>query len=475
MKKLQIIKYCICLCIYLQINSCKIPSLNTRNPDVKLNGSYLESLDTSNSASLSWHYYFTDPFLTKLIDTAVLNNQELNILLREIQISKNEIRARKGEYLPFGNLSIGSSIEKSGKYTFNGMSEEDIKDNKVESPRSIGEQSILANFSWELDIWRKLRNAKEAAVKRYLSTIEGRNFVITNLVAEIANSYYELLILHSQLNIIEKNIEIQKNVLEMIKIQKEAARLNQLAVNRFEAQLINTENLQFEIKQNITISENRINFLLGRNPQHIAISTPDLNEIVPVPFSEGVPSQLLSNRADIKEAALQVEASKLDLKVAKANFYPNVTLRSGIGLESFNPLYLINPKSIAFNLLGDMIAPLINRNGIKVTYFNANEKQLQTVINYERCILNAYIEVINELSASTNFKKSFETKLGQVEILNQSIDISTSLFKSARADYTEVLLTQREALEAKLELTEIKKKQLMTSVNLFKALGGGWR
>lgn len=475
MKKLQIIKYCICLCIYLQINSCKIPSLNTRNPDVKLNGSYLESLDTSNSASLSWHYYFTDPFLTRLIDTAVLNNQELNILLREIQISKNEIRARKGEYLPFGNLSIGSSIEKSGKYTFNGMSEEDIKDNKVESPRSIGEQSIIANFSWELDIWRKLRNAKEAAVKRYLSTVEGRNFVITNLVAEIANSYYELLILHSQLNIIEKNIEIQKNVLEMIKIQKEAARLNQLAVNRFEAQLINTENLQFEIKQNITISENRINFLLGRNPQHIAISTPDLNEIVPVPFSEGVPSQLLSNRADIKEAALQVEASKLDLKVAKANFYPNVTLRSGIGLESFNPLYLINPKSIAFNLLGDMIAPLINRNGIKVTYFNANEKQLQTVINYERCILNAYIEVINELSASTNFKKSFETKLGQVEILNQSIDISTSLFKSARADYTEVLLTQREALEAKLELTEIKKKQLMTSVNLFKALGGGWR
>jgi NodT family efflux transporter outer membrane factor (OMF) lipoprotein len=342
-------------------------------------------------------------------------------------------------------------------------------------PHFLGDQMAMANFSWEIDVWKKLHNAKDAAAKRYLSGIEGRNFVITNLIAEIANSYYELIVLDNQLETVQQNIAIQKDALEMVKVQKEAARVNQLAVNRFMAQVLNTENLKYEIQQQIIVTENRINFLAARYPQPIKRNSTNLNNIQFLKISSGIPSQLLSNRPDIRQAEQELEASKLDIAVARASFYPNITLRAGIGFQAFNPIYLINPKSIAINLLGDLVAPLINKNAIRANYYNANERQVQAVYKYEQVVLNAHLEVMNQLSGNKNYADSYLTKSNQVEILSNSIEISNSLFKTARADYTEVLLTQREALEAKMDLMEIKKKQLNAEVNIYKALGGGWK
>lgn len=146
--------------------------------------------------------------------------------------------------------------------------------------------------------------------------------------------------------------------------------------------------------------------------------------------------------------------------MTRANFYPRFTLRADVGFQAFNPLYLINPKSLAVHVLGDAMAPIINRNAIRATYYNATAKQVQSVFMYQQTLLNAYLEVVNQLASNQNYSQSFDVKAKQVDILSRSIDISESLFKSARADYTEVLLTQREALEAKMELTEIKKKQI---------------
>jgi outer membrane protein TolC len=171
---------------------------------------------------------------------------------------------------------------------------------------------------------------------------------------------------------------------------------------------------------------------------------------------------------------LELAAAKLDVLSARANFYPSFQLNAGVGLQAFNPTHLINPESILYSIGGDLMAPLINRNAIKAIYFNANLKQIQAVYNYERTILNAHIEVVTQLTGIENFTKSYETKLKQVEILNNSISISNSLFRSARADYLEVLTTQQEALESTIDLTEIKLKQILAKVNMYKALGGGW-
>ena len=189
----------------------------------------------------------------------------------------------------------------------------------------------------------------------------------------------------------------------------------------------------------------------------------------------GLPSQLLRNRPDIRSAELQLEAAKLDVEVARANFLPSFKFSSGLGFQAYNPLFLINPSSIVYNIMGDMIAPLVNKNAIKAIYLNANAAQIQSVYNFERSVLTAHIEVVNQLTKMNNMTKSYETKSKEVEILSQSVLISNSLYRSARADYIEVLLTQREALEAKIDLIEIKKKQLEAKVNLYKALGGGWK
>lgn len=470
MKPIRILFICLSVLI---IDSCQISKYNIREANRSLPKSYTANSDTSQKTNINWRSYYTDPFLIALIDTALNNNQELNIMLHEIEISKNEIMARKGEYLPFGNISAGTGLDRSGKYTFNGMSEEDVK-NRGELPTYIGEQYVGLNFSWELDVWKKLRNAKKAAALRYLSTIEGRNYTKTQMVAEIAQSYYELITLDYQLSVVNQNIQIQKDAFEAVKVQKEAARVNQLAVNRFEAQWLNTQNLKYQIQQNIVEAENKINFLVGRLPQPVKRFSGDLNAIQNFQYAEGFPSDLLVNRPDIRSAELELEANKLDVKSAKANFYPNFTLRAGVGLQGFNPAFIFNPESIAYNAIGDMVAPLINRNAIRATYNNANERQIQAVFNYEKTILNAFYEVSNQLNANKNYTQSFQTKSKQVDILSKSIDISNSLFNSARADYTEVLLTQREALDAKLELIEIKRNELQARVNIYKALGGGW-
>jgi len=196
---------------------------------------------------------------------------------------------------------------------------------------------------------------------------------------------------------------------------------------------------------------------------------------VPNVVHAGIPSQLLANRPDIKQAELDLAAAKLDVQVAKAQFYPSLGISAAVGYQAFNPAYLVRtPESILYSLAGELVAPLVNRNAIKATYVNANAKQIQAVYNYQRTIINAYVEVANQLAKISNLEKSYDLKSKQVEALNQSIGISNDLFKSARADYMEVLLTQRDALESKFELIETKKQQMNAMVNIYQALGGGW-
>lgn len=461
--------------VTLLLGGC-VPVLKiTKTENKAVPASFNNSQDTTNTAKIKWKEYFNDQNLIALIDTALKNNQELNITLQEIEISKNEVRARKGEYLPFVSLKGGAGLDKSSRYTRNGVIDEniDIKPGTV-FPDPMPDYIFGAYASWELDVWKKLRNATKAAVTRYLSSVEGKNFMVTNLIAEIASSYYELMALDNQLEIVQKNIEIQSNALQTIKQEKEAAKVTQLAVNRFEAQLINTQNLQYDIQQKIIETGNQLNFLIGRYPQPVQRNSLSFNKIVLDPVYAGIPSQLLEQRTDIRQAELELTAAKLDLKVAKANFFPSFKITAGAGLQAFSPAYIVKPESMLFSLAGDMVAPLINRNAIKATYYSANAKQIQAIYNYERTILKAYIEVANQLSRISNFSKSYDTKSKEVDILNQSITISNNLFKSARADYMEVLLTQREALESKIDLIEIKIKQMNAKVNIYKALGGGW-
>jgi NodT family efflux transporter outer membrane factor (OMF) lipoprotein len=443
-----------------------------------LPGAYNNSQDSTNTSNIPWRNFFTDKYLVNLIDTALKNNQELMITLQEIEIARNEVRLRQQPLLPAVSARAGVGVEKVGRYTSQGAGDAstEIAPGK-EVPDPLMDYTVAAYANWEIDVWKKLRNAKKAAIMRYLSTVEGRNFVLTNLVAELANSYYELLALDNQLAIVQQNIQLQKNALDIVKIQKEAARVTELAVQKFEAEVLKSQSLEFDIMQRIKETENRINLLLGRYPEAIERDKTNFLELVPSQISSGIPSQLLANRPDIKQAELELSAAKLDVKVARAEFYPSFGISGAIGFQAFKPSYLFKffPESVLFSLAGDVVAPLINKNAIKAEFYSANARQIQALYNYERTILSAYLEVNTQMANIGNLEKSYALKSKQVDALTRSIDISNDLFRSARADYLEVLMTQRDALESKLELIETKKAQLNAVVNIYRDLGGGWR
>jgi len=461
----------------LLTTSCSIPRLALKPVSKSVPASYGTSSDSTNTGQLAARAYFTDPYLASLIDTALLNNQELNITTQELQIATNEVLARRGAYMPTVNIGGGTGFEKAPRYTSKGAADavSDIRPG-IETPEILPNTYIGAFASWEVDIWHKLRNARKSAVATYLGSVEGRNFTITNIVAEIANNYYELMSLDNQLQIIQQNLVILNNALSITRQEKEAAKVTELAVRRFEAEVLKTQSLQYDIQQNIVEKENRINFLVGRFPQRVNRNSQDFNKLMPNIMSAGVPSQLLENRPDIRQAERNLEAANLDVGVARANFLPSLNITASLGVMAYNPIYLANaPQSILASLLGDLTGPWINRNAITALYRTASARQIQAVYNYERTVLNAHIEVANQLANINNLASKYTTKSSQVEALVQSTSISLKLFTSARADYMEVLLTQRDVLEARMELIETRMRQLNATVNTYRALGGGWR
>jgi NodT family efflux transporter outer membrane factor (OMF) lipoprotein len=466
-------------CSLLLVQGCS--SLPKRDPlpssDPPLPASFSDSGATNPVVLPNWKSYFQDPHLTALIHAALENNQELNILMQEIAVSKSEVLERKGALFPFVTLGGNAGLEKPGRFTRDGAVE-DNHANEIEPgkpiPEPLSHYGISADFDWEVDIWRKLRNERDAAIKRYLATREGRNFMVTHLVAEIAESYYELLALDNRLAILQSMIGIQENALEAVKLQKAAAKATELAVKRFEAEVLKNQSLLFEIQQLITVTENRINYLVGRYPQRVERHSTEFGNLMLPEIQPGVPAALLRNRPDVRRAELELLAAGLDVKVAGARFYPSLTLSAALGLESFKLSSLATmPESLLYGAAANLAMPLINRSAIQAAFKGSSARQVAAIYSYQQAVLKAYIEVVNQLAEISNLSLAFDRKSKQVQALSDSITITGQLFNNARADYTEVLFTQRDALEAKLDLVEIKQKQLAAFIKAYKALGGG--
>lgn len=428
-------------------------------------------------ASINWRQYFSDPPLQKLLDTAVRNNADLQIALQRIEASRASVKFAGGALLPQVGLNIGGGVRKFGLYTMDGAGNASTEITPGQTvPVDLPDIYVGLQSSWEIDVWGKLRNQRKAAVASYLASIEGTNFVIANLVAEVAIHYNELLALDHQLDIVRQTLQKQQEALEVIKLQKQAGRANELAVQQFYAQLLNTRSLEKNTQQQRFETENRINFLLGRYPQPIARTKDLFFQEPPKSLSAGIPSQLLANRPDVREAEFQIKASQFDVKAAKAAFFPNFNITASFGFQAFDPEFLFqSPASIAYSVMGTMVAPLVNKNALKARFNTAKANQLSAMHHYQKTILNAYVEVANSLSGIDKLAEIKALKKQQSEVLNESVDTSQALYKAGRATYLEVLIAQQSALQSTLELINVTKQQRMAAVTIYKALGGGWR
>lgn len=472
-------KYCIYIIVALLMAGCKVTSTADSIALQPLPGHFgngTES-DTTSVGSFTWRNYFKDKQLITLIDTAIVNNQDVLIAMQRMRMAQSDVLFSKSLLLPQIEGVATAGVNRFGKYTMDGagnMGTPIYGDETI--PALLPDYFVGLQTSWEADIWGKLRNKKKAAALRYLSSAEAKNVVLTNLVADVAAGYYELVTLDNTLNIIKEYLVLQEKALEIMRYQKEAAVVNRLAVEQFEANVINSRARELQVLQQIIVTENRVNFLLGRFPQPVERQKEAIEEDFSQVVTTGLPAGLLRNRADIREAELNMMAAKADVKSARAAFYPSLNIGASIGYQAFRPnLLFSSPQSLAYSLVGTLAAPLLNRKAIKAEFNTADALQVETLYNYQKTILTAYAEVNNEMSGLANFEGIVKLKQQETAVLERSIETSLTLFKANRATYLEVLLAQQNALEAKITLMDTKMQRLTSWVNIYKALGGGWR
>lgn len=428
---------------------------------------------TDPSTLMRVEEFYTDPLLNKLIQQAVAGNRELKSLEQEVQIASNEVLSRRGAYMPSVTVGGGGGVERPSKFTRDGAVEEQLllPPGRV-FPDPLPNTRLGFDIDWQLDVWRQLRNSRDSAIQRFQGAIERRNFFVTRLVAEVAENYFELMALDKRMENLNQTIKLQEQSLELAKAKKDAARGTELAVQRFLAEVRKNQSERLVVQQDIIVSENRINVLLNRYPQPVERSSAFFDMTLPG-LNIGLPAQLLQNRPDIRQAEREVAASGLDLKVARANFYPRLSIVAGVGYEAFNPKYLFDPEAFAAGVAGNIVAPLINMKAIQAEYLTANARQLQAVYDYQRTIVTAFTEVVNRVSMAENYRQSVELKREQLKALEASVESATNLFQNARAEYIEVLFAQRDLMEARMALIETKRQQLSAVVNAYQALGGG--
>ena len=396
----------------LLFSGCGIPKLRMGQPAPPMPDSFNGVTSPENSSQFPTTEFFSDPRLIGLIEQGLVGNQQLRILAQDIEIARNEILRRRGAYLPFFTFGGGASLDKLSTYTPPGADLSQIVSPTGNTfPNPLPDFMVAADITWQIDIWRQLRNARDAAGLRFLGTTDGWNYVVTRLVADIADNYYQLMALDKQLETLDRTIQLQEQSLQIAISQKEGARGTELAVQRFQAEVRKNQSQKLIIYQQIIETENRINFLVGRFPQHVERDAGTFIDLNLNALSVGVPAQLLQNRPDIRQAERVLSASGLDIRVARANFFPKLIITSGVGYEAFNTRYLFfTPESLVYGVASSLVAPLVNKSAIRADYMNANAKQLQALYDYQRVTLNAFTEVVNRVSKVQNYSRSIEAQ-----------------------------------------------------------------
>ncbi len=450
--------------------------LKKQDPESNLPPVFEAADSPENSARLRVEEFYDDPTLVGLIRTSIQGNQELRVISEDIQIASNEIMSRRGAYLPFINPSIGSAIEKTSLFTINGVG---IRNNPFAPGMFLPDpypNYFLAPAEMLLkpDLWWGMHNAKNAAVLRYYAAAEARNYFVTQLIGNVATEYYNLMGLDQRITILNETIAIMELSLEQARTIKEGARGTELPVQRFLAEVRKTQSEKQILSQDIVETENRINFLLGRNPQRVERMAGDFIDLNPHRLDLGVPAEMLRNRPDIRQAERALLAAGLDVKAARKQFYPQGLITGNVGWSGFDPRFLfITPEGLIAGAAGSLMVPVVNRKAIKAEYLSANARQLQAVYTYQRVVLEAFVELVNNMSKVDYYRQSITIKRQELAALEEAVRVAMGLFQFARADYVDVLFAQRDLRDARLVIMETKQQELGAVVRTYQALGGG--
>jgi len=423
--------------------------------------------DTTTMADLPWRSLFSDTTLQTLIQQGIDQNLDLKQAIERIKIADATLRQSKAAFLPSlqGDLSVTDAKQSAAALNF---------------PAGIGinleTQTYKAQLStaWEADFWGKLSSAKRAAYATLLQTDAAKRAVQTQLISSIANAYYNLLALDKQLKITEQTIEIRKSDVETMRALKDGAIVNGAAVVQSEANLYAAEVTIPDLKRSIKEGENALNVLLAQAPGSVIRTTLDQQ----IPYSDlktGVSAQLLQNRPDVIAAEFEFRSAFENTNLAKTYFYPSLTLTASGGLSTLQ-LKNFFDNSIFYNLIGGLTQPIFANGQNKARLRTAQATQQQTFYAFQQTLLTGGQEVSNALYAYQTAEEKEITRAKQIESLTKAVDFTKELLRfSSATNYTDVLTSEQSLLTAQLSSINDRLQKLQSVVELYRALGGGWK
>lgn len=428
-------------------------------------------VSTENSiAELSVKQFFTDPILGRILDTALLRNYDLQIAIKNMDAAQLLFRQSKLGNLPQINLNITANSSRPSDNSLNGLSAGQFLNTK-----HIEDYNANLGLSWEADIWGKIGSQKKAALATYLQSAEVRKAVQMRLIANVAQGYYRLLMLDTQMSVAKRNLALNDSTLTMIKMQFDAGQVSSLAIQQAEAQQLVAAQLIPSLQQDISIQENALSILAGQLPAAV-IRQGSLDQVVfPTQLSAGIPSALLAQRPDVRSAELALDLANAQVGIAKASMYPNLNITATAGLNAFKASNWFNvPASLFGMVAGGVTQPLFQRKQLKTQFDVAKIEREKAILQFRQSVLNAVGEVSDELSNIEKLKQQHEIAQRRVNTLKDAVKNAGLLFNNGMATYLEVITAQSNALQSELALASIKTAELNATVALYRALGGGF-
>ena len=422
--------------------------------DVTSNTDTLAVADTTSFGNLPWRSVFTDPQLQALIEQGLANNVDLLNAALNVKIVEAQLTAAKLAFVPSFTFSPQGTIS------------------SWDGSKTTKTYSLPINASWSIDLFGNLLNQKRSAQMALLATKDYQLVVKTNLIANIANAYYTLLMLDKQLEIVDNMTQLTKETWDMMKLQKELNNAKETSVQSAEANYYSVLAQAADLKRQIRETENSLSLLLGQQAQTIGRGKLE-NQSLPTEFSTGVGIQMLNNRPDVHYAEMTLAQCFYDTQAARSQFYPNITISGSGAFTNSSGAGIVNPGKWLLQAIGSLVQPIFQNGRLVAQLKVAKATQEQAYNTWQNAVLAAGSEVSNALVLYNSSDEKSKLEQKQIESLTKNVQYTKDLFSMGGSTYLEVITAQQSLLNAELAKVQDDFYKMQAVVNLYYALGGG--
>ncbi len=440
-------------------SSCKIGKQYTR-PDLELPATLDSmSVDTTSIGDYPWEQLYTDTTLQALIRKTLIYNKDIQIAAARVR----ELAARK-------QIDIANILPQVGLRIY---AERERENHGGDSYKQDDQFDLKGTVSWEIDLWGKLRWAKDKSVALLAGSIENQRALQMSLIAEVAQSYFELIALDNELAIVQQTVNARREGLRLARIRYEGGLTSETAFRQAQVELARTATLVPGLERQITLKENDIAFLSGDYPHHVRRSRLPEDVLLPANLPVGLPSSLLERRPDVRQAEQALIAANADVGIAFTSLFPSLTLNASFGGESDLIDELLESP---WHLLSATLLQPIFSWGKNRARLKAQKAALEgAAYAYEKVVLNAFKEAYDAIAEFNKSKEIYETRLRLEQASKSTLDLANLQYINGVIGYMDLLDAQRGYLDAQISLSNAVRDKQITMVQLYKALGGGWK